>query len=199
MLGWIGRRLARNLIERAMRTPYSHLQRENGQWYMRRYWLVPYNYIPSFGPIGCGWVGWDRPIARILQHLDVAIRVHHIMEPDMGRHLHDHPWHWISVVLAGGYEEATPRYQSLECAFFNQDAEPCHYRWRDTGSVCLRRPGDRHTVARLSEHGAWTLFITFKKRQEWGFYTSDGKIHHTEYHGSAHIAPGEDFDVANGA
>lgn len=34
---------------------------------------------------------------------------HRIMRSDMGRHFHDHPWSFLSLILRGGYTEHTPR------------------------------------------------------------------------------------------
>lgn len=174
-------RIADWLIERAQRTPYSHLQREDGSYYMRRFWLVPYNYIPSFGPTGCGWVSWRRPLARILQHMNIAIRVHHILAPDRDRHLHDHPWWWISVVLKGWYLEKIPEFQWPLDDLWGLGSEPGVIRMRGQGSYALRRPTDRHAITQIPEGGVWTLFITFKKVQTWGFYTEAGKVPHQVY------------------
>src|SRR5258708_6676388 len=37
-----------------------------------------------------------------------AIRFHHILASDPGTDLHDHPWDFVSVMLAGDYTEITP-------------------------------------------------------------------------------------------
>jgi len=174
------------LIARAQKTPYSHLEREDGRIYMRRFWLVPYDYIPSFGPIGCGPVGWNRPIAKILQLAGIAIRIHHIMKPDRDRHMHDHPWWWISIVLRGSYVEITPNPDGAE-VWPTTASEPVLGHIRHTGSIAIKRPTDRHKIAVVPPGGVWTLFITGPKRQEWGFYTETGKVHHRQYGGSAHI------------
>lgn len=171
-------RIAAALIAKAKRTPYSHLQRADGSFYMKRFWLVPYNYTPSFGPTGCGWVPWNRPVARLLQHLNIAIRVHHILQPDKDRHLHDHPWTFFSVILLGSYTENRPLYQLPR--WFG-DGEAVQLTVRTAGSWANRRPSDRHAISKVPEEGVWTLFVTFGKTNEWGFYTPEGKIHHREY------------------
>ncbi len=71
------------LINRAMKTPYFHLED-----YMERYWLTPFN------PNG------------------MNIRVHKILSSDSDRHMHDHPWPSTSIILKQGYWEWLPNDQS---------------------------------------------------------------------------------------
>lgn len=35
----------------------------------------------------------------------IGLMVHRIDQPDADRHLHDHPWWFVAVVLRGGYEQ----------------------------------------------------------------------------------------------
>ncbi len=73
--------IARRLIARSQRTPYSHIP-----GYMDRFWL-----FNAYGP-GCwAWLP--------------SIRIHHIMREDWDRHPHDHPWPWRTIVLRGWYWE----------------------------------------------------------------------------------------------
>lgn len=74
--------LATGLIERALRTPYFHLYHADGSLYMARYWLRRH---------AAGSSAW-------------AARVHYLATPDEDRHLHDHPWDFVSIVLRGGVE-----------------------------------------------------------------------------------------------
>lgn len=187
------RKLAHAIIDRAMQTPYSHLARDDGTYYMRRFWLVPYNYVPEHGGTGCGKVSWkQRPFTRALQELGIAARVHHIMDPDKDRHLHDHPWWWISVVLDGWYIEAQPADPNPNGLFnWRKGQELVTHRLRKQGSVAIASPTTRHAITTVPYTGVWTLFITFKPRQTWGFYTQDGKVPHDEYQGSAHIQAGQ--------
>ena len=154
------------LIRHAQRTPYLHISR-----YMNRWWLIPYN---RFG---------------------IAARIHQILRSDEDRHLHDHPWWYISVVLRGGYWEITlPR----------GDAEPNRMRllhgvWRGPGSIAFRRashfhkiklPGRDDTGSSIGigvDVSCWTLFITGPKSQDWGFLVGQEKIPARDYLGDRFV------------
>ena len=153
--------LVNKLIARAKRTPYFHLYHENGELYMERYWLVPYK--------------WNWPFAA---------RLHFIATPDRGRHLHDHPWSFLSVVLRGWYTEERPR--TIQPCFekeqwYEQRYEATTSVVRDEKSWAFRRATDRHTISAIGAHGVWTLFVTFRFVQWWGFYTPRGKVYYRDY------------------
>lgn len=168
------------LIRRAMRTPYYHLT-----GYMERFWLVPYRAIikrqvpDPFAPEGetltvidgTGPVSGFRPIARLLQRFDVAVRVHHILRSDSGRDPHDHPWPYLTVILRGGYWEQR----------YNDSGALVSVRWHGVGSILFRRANSWHKLEVPVGKTAWTLFITGKKAQTWGFRTRDGKVPYYEY------------------
>ena len=176
-------RIADWLIERAQRTPYVHITDEHGSTYMERFWLIPYN------------------------RLGIAARVHHILRSDEDRHMHDHPWWSVSVILRGGYWEETPHpagmYWDVHCDGFNQK------RWRGPGSIVFRRATDWHRLelpasgpAWLSQsdvtmppRSCWTLFITGPKRKDgdpahscWGFLVDGVKVPADVYLGERYIA-----------
>ena len=102
--------------------------------------------------------------------LPFAIRIHHIMRPDADPYLHDHPWAWRTIVLRGWYLE--------EDVF---------------GTPQLRRAGETraasaetlHRIDRVSEGGVWTLFITGRKCNAWGFVVPGNgmprKVYHQNY------------------
>lgn len=110
----------------------------------------------------------------------LSARLHHICQPDMDRHMHDHPWAFVSIVLKGEYEEATPL--DIEPSFcLDGDFEWCRFRVRRAWSIAFRRATRRHQITAVSEGGAWTLFITGPIRQWWGFFTPAGKVHWRDY------------------
>ena len=142
------------LIARAHRTPYIHLD-----GYLHRWWLVPYN---RFG---------------------YAARVHQFLSSDRDRHLHNHPWPYVSVVLRGGYWEETAVEKRHWAS--GRAAESREQRWYGPGSVLVRGADHFHRVLLdigpdHREQPCWTLFITGPKRDDapgghscWGFMVDD--------------------------
>lgn len=172
-------KLVDRLIARAKRTPYFHLA-----GYMNRWWLVPYVSAGSASADGCGSVGWRRPVAKLLQMLDVAVRVHEILRSDTGRDPHDHPWPYLTIVLKGGYWEER----------FDRNGVIVSTKWHGPGSVLFRRATDLHKLTLpfspfgfadgrpiVAHEPATTLFITGRYRQKWGFMTRGGKVPHNLY------------------
>jgi hypothetical protein len=87
-----------------------------------------------------------------------SLRVHHWLAPDDDRAFHDHPWWFLTIVLAGGYTDRNPGGED-------------HVR---RGSVRFRPALHRHTVV-PDIGGAWTLLITGPPVRAWGFWL-DGKF-----------------------
>lgn len=121
--------------------------------YMERYFLIAGNYHEG----------------------ERAMRLHHILRSDNDRHFHDHPWNFASLILRGGYWEIRP-------VFFDGMYIADDVRWRGPGSIAFRRARDWHRLELPYGQTCWTLFITLKKRQEWGFLTQPNmKTLHQEY------------------
>lgn len=74
---WMNDDFVQDLIDRAQKTPYKHLE-----GYMNRWWVNP--------PTEKG---------------QTTARIHQILRSDDDRHLHDHPWDYTSVILRGNYIE----------------------------------------------------------------------------------------------
>lgn len=138
------------LIRRAQRTPYFHIKDEDGSVYMERYWL--FNPYPT-GNDGGGrrWGDWMP-----------SIRIHRIMREDRDRHLHDHPWNARAFILSGWYFEVRPNVPG--------------YIVRLPGQTATLRFGEYHRIAKVSPAGAWTLFVTRRKRGTWGFLVNGVKV-----------------------
>jgi hypothetical protein len=176
------------LIARAKRTPYYHLDD-----YMMRWWLVPYRQrvpriVPAVDPNGelrpgkiwyaephivtdgTGPVPFrSRPIAWLLQRLNISVRIHEILRSDLERHPHSHPWSYLTIILRNYYVEQ--RYDS--------EGTLIAYKLHGPGSILWRPAGSVHRLT--MERPVTTLFITFKKQGTWGFQV-DGKIvSHHEY------------------
>lgn len=170
MLNLIARTLARPgvvdfLIRRARRTPYLHLRDADGSVYMERYWL--FNPYPARSDgAGRKWGDWLP-----------SIRLHRIMREDRERHHHNHPWNARTFILRGWYREMRPRAK-------NCPAGPGEYRvLRSIGETAALNVGDFHRIIEVSPSGVWTLFITFRKQESWGFLVDGRIINWREYLG----------------
>ena len=106
-----------------------------------------------------------------------SVYLHHFVNDDWSRDLHDHPKRFISIGLWGWYLEETPdlRYESLGGA------------WRTTTIKRYRAPWIRtfpaNHIHRLTvpSHNCWTLVIVLKPVREWGFWHLGRFIHWRAY------------------
>lgn len=158
-LAWLLSRepIARVLLGRAKRTPYTHIHGKDGSVYMMRWWLFnPYEW-PAGSGTKARWRKW-LPSAR----------VHWIRRPDDDRALHDHPWNARTIILRGGYVET------------KQNGEVVRRRAGDTARLLF---GEYHRIDYVPEDGALTLFITWRYRGTWGFLVNGQKVPWREYLG----------------
>ena len=155
--------LVDRIIQRAQRTPYFHLP-----GYMNRWWLVPYDNPdePNAGP-----VSWRRPVAKILQHFGIAVRVHEILRSDYERHPHDHPWWYITIILRGNYIETR----------YNDKGRLIDVTHWGPGSVLFRKASSWHRLTLPERGSTWTLFISGPKSRGWGFNVNGRKVPWREY------------------
>jgi len=124
--------------------------------YMERYWLIPYSrWFP-------------------------AVRIHHILRSDDNRAFHDHPWAYLSIILRGGYTEVTPYFEAAD-----EPGKVRYLKYYPAGSILFRKAKSFHRLQVAEGQTAWTLFITFKWQQVWGFlpYKDGVKIPYREYLG----------------
>ena len=155
----------KNYIDSCSKTPYFNLGSEQGEVYMERDWLIPKSAT------------------------NPAARVHVIHRSDLDRASHNHPWNHVSVILCNGYFELIPSPTGQD----ELDALPVGMRdsariwepmlavWRGEGDVVFRLNTDRHKLIVPGQDKPVSLFMTAKKSDEWGFFTPDGFIVHTEY------------------
>lgn len=91
-----------------------------------------------------------------------GIYLHKFLRSDYERALHDHPWGFLSLILAGGYQE-------------EHDNNP--ERTKETishgpGSLLYRPPKWRHRVILFPKTPAWTIVIVGPRVRAWGFWVS---------------------------
>lgn len=156
MVAWLATRprITAWLIQRAMRTPYTHITSADGQHvYMGRWWL--------FNPYGRGEDGEQAPARWPWLP---SVRIHHICRADQDRDLHDHPWNARTIILRGCYLE-----QRLA-------THVPRSHLRKTGYTGRLLYGQYHRISEVSEGGVWTLFITGRYRGTWGFLVDGKKV-----------------------
>lgn len=87
-----------------------------------------------------------------------SVRVHHFIRSDDKRHMHDHGWSFLTMVVKGSYTDVSPGGRDLLT------------RW----SVRYRRADHKHYVD-VPEGGCWTVLVTGPMVRKWGFWV-DGKF-----------------------
>ena len=146
--------LADRIIARAKRKTYrkGHIYHADGSLYMGRYSLFETRWLSA--------------------------RVHHLVSADYDRHMHDHPWSFVSLLLRGSYIERRP--VNVD-PFWNEDGtEPSWFSVRNAGSLAFRRATDRHLISNVMPD-TWSLFVYGPVRQWWGFFTPRGKVFWRDY------------------
>jgi hypothetical protein len=79
--------------------------------------------------------------------------------------VHDHPWPYCTVILAGGYYEWIPQFDA-------QGRVSCEVRyWRGPGHFRTCSAGSYHRIELDPGVTAWTLFMPGPHKREWGFLT----------------------------
>lgn len=90
------------------------------------------------------------------------IWLHHFQRPDADRHVHDHPWWAVSVILVGGYLEEV----------LLDVAGRLKYSLRRHSAPAINVIGGRtkHRIASVTP-GTWTLMIVGPRHgRGWGHY-----------------------------
>ena len=89
--------------------------------------------------------------------------------------VHDHPWPYATLILAGGYYEWIPQ--------FTEDGKlNCEVRkWRGPGHFRICSPNSYHRIELKEGVTAWTLFMPGPQNREWGFLVKNKWIHNEEY------------------
>lgn len=110
------------------------------------------------------------------------VYLHKFLRDDDDRAMHDHPWWFVSIMLAGSYLEHT---------------EAGDVR-RRRPSVAFRSATHRHRVELTKDSAGdpipcWTLFITGRKVREWGFWCPRGFVVWTQF-----VSPIDHGDVGRG-
>jgi hypothetical protein len=103
-----------------------------------------------------------------------GVYLHHFVEDDWSRDLHDHPKRFVSVGLAGGYVEQTPdgRERTYRAPWVRSFPATHAHRLR------MVRPGAE----------CWTLVVVLRASRPWGFFRAGRWVPWRQYVGSADAA-----------
>lgn len=120
---------------------------------------------------------------RLFECPRFGIYLHHILLSDDDRHLHCHPWSFISVLLWGSYDEVyfstTSLYQTRLTPSGDKPIGITEQIHRRAPSACFRRAEHAHRL--LLSKPCWTLVLRGPHRRAWGFYTESGWVDAKEY------------------
>lgn len=122
----------------------------------------------------------------LIQTPAFGICLHAIRVPDADRHLHDHPWPFLSVVLRGSYTDS--RAPDATAALDQRSRRRLRHR---PGVPRLMRRGHFHAIRTLERTPTWTLLVVGRRSQSWGYATQEGWVDHETYH--ARRRAGETF------
>lgn len=95
---------------------------------------------------------------RLLETKRLRVYLHKFVAEDW-EDLHDHPWWFGSIVLAGRYLERRPGRRD---------------RVRGWLSIGIHRPSYRHTTKLLDGRPCWTLMACGRNVAKWGFFDAQG-------------------------
>jgi hypothetical protein len=120
---------------------------------------------------------------RLIQTPWFGIYLHRFDGPDPRPTLHDHPWSFRSLVLKGGYIEAT-EYGLLRSLPANvswtripRESLVAHGAWTtlERGAWNVKDAADAHTIVSLLRVPTWTLMLVGPRVREWGYRDPDGR------------------------
>lgn len=96
---------------------------------------------------------------RLLSTSRGSIYIHRISKSDLDQHMHDHPWHFKSLILSGSYSEKTSRYPKFNFSII-EDFK--------SGDVVKHDARDIHKLT-LKTPVVWTLVLTSGRERIWGY------------------------------
>lgn len=94
---------------------------------------------------------------------------------------HDHPWNYITIILKGGYWEYVLTYDNQ--GHINGETKI----WRGAGHMRRCQAESYHRIELEPGVDCWTMFITGKRRREWGF------IEHSKSWSNLTWVPNEEY------
>lgn len=108
---------------------------------------------------------------QIIQTRWFGIYFHCIYQADKDLHCHDHPWDYISIPLWGRFVE---RKKVKEGVY---EFNPVHF-----GMIIKRKAEEFHQIYFLNSKKVYTLFLTGRRKREWGYDVNGKWYGWEEYH-----------------
>ena len=108
------------------------------------------------------------------KHFPFNVFLHKFHKGDPGD-VHDHPWPYATLILAGGYWEYTP--------LFNSDGKMVGEKghWRGPGHFRICSSTSYHRIELEPGVTPWTLFMPGPQKREWGFLVDNKWIKNGDY------------------
>jgi len=107
------------------------------------------------------------------KHFPFNVFLHKFHKGDPGD-LHDHPWPYFTLILAGGYYEWVPKmWNGCKVGEVRKWRGPGHFRFCSATSY--------HRIELKEGVTPWTLFMPGPQTREWGFLVKDKWIHNDKY------------------
>jgi hypothetical protein len=107
------------------------------------------------------------------KHFPFNVFLHKFHKGDPGD-LHDHPWPYFTLILAGGYYEWVPK-------MWNGCKVGEVRKWRGAGHFRFCSATSYHRIELKEGVTPWTLFMPGPQTREWGFLVRDRWIHNDKY------------------
>lgn len=105
-------------------------------------------YLLRFNVIRCPWF---------------SVKLHWIYQSDHDRQVHDHPWHFVSFVLQGGYTERVVTIDSTNNVITRDAIEVVRHMSR-------KKAWQAHRIVKLHRTPTLTLVLTGRRIRRWGFW-----------------------------
>lgn len=105
-------------------------------------------YLLRFNLIRCPWF---------------SVKLHWIYQSDADRQVHDHPWHFVSFVLRGGYTERVVHISNTDNTIELDTVEEVRH-------MSAKKAWHAHRILRLRRSPTVTLVLTGRRVRRWGFW-----------------------------
>ncbi len=95
-----------------------------------------------------------------------SMNIHAIYKADEDRHLHNHPWNFMNIILKGSYIELLPNGKVRLKTFL---------------STSIRKADKFHKIGEVVSKSVYTLNFMWGKRKDWGYDVNGKFVQHEEY------------------